>query len=381
MADTLNLFREALVELSNEIRHPGQAEKRVRIALTTLGTEVPPGDLILGASLAVQKNNKIEVILIGPHANEKFVCYDAHSEDEVHHTLESLLDTKAIDGVVTMHYPFPIGISTVGKVYTPARGKSMYIATTTGSSDTNRVQAMVKNAVYGIAAAKADGVSNPVVGILNVEGARQVERHLVQMQKNGYDFIWGESQRGDAGHILRGNDLILGSVDVVVCDTLTGNILMKLFSAFSSGGSYETTGFGYGPGIGEDFSRLVCILSRASGTPVVAGAIEYCASMAFNGLDQIQKNEIEKAKKAAWVLPEASKADEEKETVYKMPDVKVCDAQIAGIDILELDDAVHSLWQNNIYASSGMGCTGPVILIASEDKDKSVEVLTLKGYL
>jgi hypothetical protein len=150
-----------------------------------------------------------------------------------------------------MHYPFPIGVSTIGKVITPARGREMYIASTTGTSDTDRIQAMVKNAVYGIAAARADGLSDPSVGILNIDGARQAERHLLTMQEQGYQFRWGESQRADGGHILRGNDLLSGSVDVVVCDTLTGNILMKLFSAFTSGGNYETTGYGYGPGIGK----------------------------------------------------------------------------------------------------------------------------------
>ena len=33
-----------------------------------------------------------------------------------------------------MHYPFPIGVSTVGKVITPGLGKPMYLATTTGTS-------------------------------------------------------------------------------------------------------------------------------------------------------------------------------------------------------------------------------------------------------
>lgn len=39
----------------------------------------------------------------------------------------------------------------------------------------------------------------------------------------------------------------VGTVDVVVTDTLTGNILMKMFSSFTSGGQYEVSGYGYGP--------------------------------------------------------------------------------------------------------------------------------------
>ena len=57
--------------------------------------------------------------------------------------MEGMLDAGEIDGVVTMHYPFPIGVSTVGKVIT-GTGKPMYIATTTGTSDTDRISGMVK---------------------------------------------------------------------------------------------------------------------------------------------------------------------------------------------------------------------------------------------
>ena len=49
-----------------------------------------------------------------------------------------------------MHYNFPIGVSTVGRVITPGRGKEMILATTTGTSATHRIEAMVRNAIYGI---------------------------------------------------------------------------------------------------------------------------------------------------------------------------------------------------------------------------------------
>lgn len=107
--------------------------------------------------------------IIGPTSSKHLPHIPAETEDEVHAIMENLLDQRELDGVVAMHYPFPIGVATVGKVVTPARGKTMYIATTTGTTDTERIQAMVKNAVFGIAAAKADGVKQPSVGILNVE--------------------------------------------------------------------------------------------------------------------------------------------------------------------------------------------------------------------
>ena len=48
---------------------------------------------------------------------------------------------------------------------------------------------------------------------------------------------------------MRGNDLLAGVPDIMVSDTLTGNILMKIFSSYTTGGSYESQGYGYGPGI------------------------------------------------------------------------------------------------------------------------------------
>ncbi|MBO8159523.1 MAG: glycine reductase [Thermosyntropha sp.] len=359
----------------------GKGRPSVKIGLTTFGSEVGVEALVAGAKLAMQRDSGIEVVIIGPCSDDSLKSYPAEDEETVHKTLENLLDSGEIHGAVTMHYPFPIGVSTVGKVVTPARGKTMYIATSTGTSDTNRVQAMVKNAVYGIAVAKADGIENPTVGILNIEGARQVERQLKAMQEKGYSFKWGESARSDGGQVLRGNDLIMGSVDVLVTDTLTGNVLMKMFSAYSSGGNYETTGYGYGPGIGKGFNRLIHILSRASGTPVIANAIEYCASMVRGKLLKIKEEEIAKAERAGWIV-EAPKAEKkaEEETV-EMPPEKVVESQISGIDILEIDDAVKALWKNKIYASSGMGCTGPVVLVAKEDYEKALEVLKNSGFL
>ena len=132
---------------------------------------------------------------------------------------------------------------------------------------------MVRNAIYGISTAKACGIERPSVGILNLDGARQVEKVLLSIKDQGYDFDFAESMRADGGSVMRGNDLLIGVPDVMVTDTLSGNLLMKVFSSFNTGGDFEAQGFGYGPGIGEDYDRRVLILSRASGSPGVANAL------------------------------------------------------------------------------------------------------------
>ncbi len=48
------------------------------------------------------------------------------------------------------------------------------------------------------------------------------------------------------------------------------------------------------------------------------------------------------------------------------PPKEVVTGAIAGIEIMDLEDAVQVLWKNKIYAESGMGCTGPVVLVRRE---------------
>ena len=299
--------------------------------------------------------------------------------------MEKMLEAGEIDGAVTMHYPFPIGVSTVGKVVTPAKGKPMYIATTTGTSDTDRVRAMIRNAVFGIIAAKAEGIAEPTVGIANIDGARQCEKALLKLAEGGYPIKFAGSSRADGGCIMRGNDLLQASADVMVMDSLTGNLMIKIFSAYSTGGGYESAGWGYGPGIGEDFNKVIMIISRASGAPLIAGACEFAARLIKGGVFDVAKREFDAAKKAGLddILKEVSgpkKAEEASEEVAAPP-TEVVTAQIAGIEVMDLEDAVQKLWKENIYAESGMGCTGPVVLISEANAERAKEILRGSGYI
>ncbi|MGE5454385.1 MAG: glycine/sarcosine/betaine reductase complex component C subunit alpha [Methylocystaceae bacterium] len=374
-----DLLAEVLLDAARMLKSGG-AMKPVRVGITTLGSELGAAELVRGAELARALNLGIEPVLIGDSADSSLETHACDQEEEQHKIMEQLLDSGQIDGCVTAHYPFPIGVSTVGRVITPALGKEVYIATSTGTSDTERVQAMVKNAVYGIAAAKAAGVANPRVGILNLDGARQVEQHLEKMRHNGYQFEWGASARADGGRVLRGNDLLMGTIDVAVTDTLTGNLLMKIFSAYTSGGSYESLGYGYGPGIGPGFNRLVMIISRASGAPVIAGAIKYCADIVRGKIMDVAAREIAAAEKAGWKV-EKPKKDTNENKIITAPPAKPVTSQLSGIDILQLEDAVQCLWAAGVYASSGMGCTGPVLLVADEDRNQAQALLSDKGFI
>ncbi|MCT4585798.1 MAG: glycine reductase, partial [Peptostreptococcaceae bacterium] len=63
------------------------------------------------------------------------------------------------------------------------------------------------------------------------------------------------------------------------------------------------------------------------------------------------------------------------------PEKEVVTGSIAGIDIMDLEDAVKELWKENIYAESGMGCTGPMVMVSEANVEKSIEILKSKNYV
>lgn len=356
-----------------------EAGPRLKIGVTNFGSEHGVQNIVKGAEEVARKYKDFDVVIVGEKCDTKLEVVEATDEKNAHEKMEELLDSGYLSGCVTMHYNFPIGVSTVGRVVTPM-GNEMLIGTTTGTSDTDRVAGMVKNTVYGVATAKALGINNPRVGILNVDGARSVEIALNKLAEGGYDLNLSSSVRADGGSVMRGNDLISGSVDVMVTDTLTGNILMKMFSSFTTGGSYEAIGYGYGAGVGDGFKRNICIISRASGAPVVANAIKHAFDLAKGNFAETVRREIASAKDCGLEDVCVSKKASVEETVTAPPK-EVVTGEISGVDVMDLDSAVNALWKESIYAESGMGCTGPIVLVNEANKEKAREVLKKAGFI
>lgn len=327
----------------------------------------------------------LDVSYIGTLEGAGVTTVPVADEEAGHRKMVELLESGAADAAVTMHFPFPIGVSTVGRVVTPARGKSMFLATTTGTSSANRLEGMILNAIYGIITAKACGIQEPTVGILNVDGARACETALRQLQQAGYPIRFAESVRADGGAVMRGNDVLQGTPDVMVCDSLTGNVLIKMLSSFTTGGSFESTGYGYGPGIGRDYDKLVLIISRASGAPLIANALSFADELVRGGVQKIAKAEFALADKAGLEellrqkreasAPAAAKAE------VKAPAKEPCTAGIPGIEVMDIEAAVQVLWAKDIYAESAMGCTGPLVLVSDANEEKAKTLLREAGYI
>lgn len=382
MSEIKKLIGEALADIVTEARTGGP---RVSVGLMALGSELGGEELARGAMLASENSSRIEVVMIGPRIPgfEKLSWIETEPcEEDVSEAMEKALADGRISGAVALHYPFPLGVTTIGRVMTPGRGKPMIIASSTGTSATGRVEAMVRNALYGVATAKALGVENPSVGILNVDGAQIVHKALSRLKEKGYSLSFGASVRKDGGAVLRGNDILAGAVDVCVTDTLTGNVLMKMFSSFTTGGSYESLGWGYGPSVGEGWTRVVSIISRASGAPVIAGALEYTAKVVSGRLPEKAAAELAAAKKAGFaeiletLTPKAASA----ETVSPPPS-EPTDEEVHGVDVLTIEDGVKALWKEGVYAESSMGCTGPVIKVAAKNLQKAENILRSNGYI
>jgi hypothetical protein len=225
------------------------------------------------------------------------------------------------------------------------------------------------------------------VGFLNLDGAALAAKAASELAANGYAMNIAGSSRGDT--LLRGNDVLAGTVDVLVCDSWTGNAIVKILAAFSTGGRIEVAGSGYGPGVGEG-APAVGIISRATAAPVVANAILLMAKMARAGLPRIYAEEKRRAEKAGLTallagLKDRSSGQEtgarkglrapSRPQASAQPQVpvgagparKVVHHEIDGVDVLEIDAAVKLLLSKGIYCEAAMGCTGPVVLVAAED--------------
>jgi fatty acid synthesis protein len=382
MANVETIIAQSFLRMAEGLE-TGSFAARPKIALTGMGSEHGEENAMAAAKMAAARG--VDVYYIGTLTAEGVTTVPVANEEEGHKKMEQMVESGAVDGAVTMHFPFPIGVSTVGRAVTPARGREMFIANTTGTSSGDRIEGMILNAVDGIIAAKACGVADPTVGILNVDGARQAEMALNQLKEGGYEFRWASSARADGGAVLRGNDVLQGTPDVLVTDSLTGNVLIKMLSAYTTGGSFEATGYGYGPGIGQGYEKLILIISRASGAPLIANALQYAAELVRGKVFEKARAEFAKAEQAGLSKILAARKAAQKpaaaEEEVKAPPAEPCTASIAGIEVMDLEDAAKALWKAGIYAETGMGCTGPLVMMSEANHGKALEILRQAGYV
>ncbi|MGL4207916.1 MAG: glycine/sarcosine/betaine reductase complex component C subunit alpha, partial [Candidatus Adiutrix sp.] len=278
--------------LANIVQKAKSGFTPITVGLMAGGSELGTDELLRGAKLAQGENPRLKVVAIGPKVKGYDFQWLECAENDMAKTTEDALASGYIQGAVALHYPFPVGVTTIGRVVTPTRGRPLLIASSTGASSAHLPSSLVLNAVYGVAVAKSLGLENPSLGILNISGANQTLRALNTLKDSGYQLNFGASRRADGGAILRGNDLLSPQIDICLCDSLTGNILVKMFSGWQSGGNFEAVGWGYGPSVGLGWSSIISIISRVSGAPVVAGALNFTALSILADLPQLVHKEM-----------------------------------------------------------------------------------------
>ena len=105
--------------------------------------------------------------------------------------------------------------------------------------------------------------------------------------------------------------------------------------------------------------------------------------MAKGKLVEVAKAEYQSAKHAGLkdvvegLQPKAAAVEEE----VKAPEKEIVTSSLSGIDVLDLEDAVKALWKAGIYAESGMGCSGPIVMVSDANAEKAKEVVTEAGYM
>jgi betaine reductase len=122
------------------------------------------------------------------------------------------------------------------------------------------------------------------------------------------------------------------------------------------------------------------IISRASGVPVITGALEYAAQLIAGRYLDVVNDELSRAKRAGLMKLTERNGEPQQEAVAK-PQKEVVVHEIPGVEVMNIEDAVHSLWQAGIYAESGMGCTGPVILVSEKNAETAETILQKSSWM
>jgi len=143
MANSIErMIADTFMEMAQGLE-TGSFGKRPKVALTGMGSEHGEENSMAAAIEAAKDG--IDVYYIGTLEAEGVTTVKVANDEEGHDKMEEMLKNGEVDAAVTMHFPFPIGVSTVGRCVTPATAKEMFIANTTGTSSTDRIEGMIKN--------------------------------------------------------------------------------------------------------------------------------------------------------------------------------------------------------------------------------------------
>jgi len=239
--------------------------KIVRIAVDTMGGDYAPEEIIKGAVIAAEKGN-MRIILVGPVEilEEQLAKYDASylpiscvRSDEVIKEDESpafavrrkpnasiavatgLVKTGVADAIVSAGSTGAASVSAITllgmmpglerpALCVPLVGLAPNTVLVDGGANINcKPQHLLSFAVIGsVYAKKLLNITNPKVALLSIgaegsKGSSLIQESYQLLQKSNLDFIGN----------IEGYDILSGQANVIVCDGIIGNIIMKFYES------------------------------------------------------------------------------------------------------------------------------------------------------
>ncbi len=185
---------------------------------------------------------------------------------------------------------------------------------------------------------------------------------------------------------MRGNDVLQGTPDIMVMDSLTGNVTIKMMSAHTTGGSFEAAAMAMAPASARTTTSSSSSSPAPAARPLIANAIEYAAQLVRGKVFEVAKKEFEAAEKAGLsrilrrqgrrrALPPRQR----KRSSARAPSPAPPASPVSRSWTLRTLPKV--LWKAGIYAETGMGCTGPLVMMSEANHEKAVELLKGAGYI
>ena len=246
-----------------------EVNKRVRIAVDGMGGDYAPGEIVRGAVYAAQKGD-MEVILTGPLSilegelakcgvsdNLPIRCVEASEvikEGEspalaIRHKRNSsiviatkLVKTGEADAVVSAGSTGATAVSAIvylgmieglerPAIAAPFKGlgSNVIVMDVGGNVDCKPYQFLSFAIAGSIYARKLFDIANPTVGLLSTgaeegKGSETIREAYLLLKNSGLNFVGN----------VEGSDILSGRANVVVCDGLVGNVLIKFYQSLGN---------------------------------------------------------------------------------------------------------------------------------------------------
>lgn len=246
-----------------------EVSKRVRIAVDGMGGDYAPGEIVKGAVYAAQKGD-MEVILTGPLSilegelakcgvsdNLPIKCVEASEvikEGEspalaIRHKRNSsiviatkLVKTGEADAVVSAGSTGATAVSAIvylgmieglerPAIAAPFKGlgSNVIVMDVGGNVDCKPYQFLSFAIAGSIYARKLFDIANPTVGLLSTgaeegKGSETIREAYLLFKNSGLNFVGN----------VEGSDILSGRANVVVCDGLVGNVLIKFYQSLGN---------------------------------------------------------------------------------------------------------------------------------------------------